>query len=95
MTSDDTAQFYTCDCFTTDNLFLEDYSLHVRFVSEQQFRLDYEAVSEHQQHIHNSNSVMTWRDVTWRDVTDIQVDYWSAAAEEARLCDGPAVWGCA
>ncbi|XP_040897277.1 2-oxoglutarate and iron-dependent oxygenase domain-containing protein 2 [Toxotes jaculatrix] len=37
-------QFYICNCFTTDNIFLEDYKLHVRFVSEQQFRLDYEAL---------------------------------------------------
>uniref|UniRef100_UPI0037E91318 2-oxoglutarate and iron-dependent oxygenase domain-containing protein 2 isoform X2 n=1 Tax=Semicossyphus pulcher TaxID=241346 RepID=UPI0037E91318 len=36
-------QFYICDCFTTDNIFLKDYKLHVIFVSEQQFRLDYEA----------------------------------------------------
>lgn len=38
-------RFYLCSCFTTDNIFLEDYKLHVRFVSEQQFRLDYEQVS--------------------------------------------------
>lgn len=38
-------QFCMCDCFTTDNIFLEDYKLHVRFESEQQFRLDYHAVS--------------------------------------------------
>ncbi|KAM9360158.1 2-oxoglutarate and iron-dependent oxygenase domain-containing protein 2 [Symphorus nematophorus] len=37
-------RFYVCNCFTTDNIFLEDYKLHVRFVSEQQFRLDYRAV---------------------------------------------------
>ncbi|CAI5651267.1 unnamed protein product [Oreochromis niloticus] len=37
-------RFYTCDCFTTDNIFLEEYKLHVRFVSEQQFRLDYQAL---------------------------------------------------
>ncbi|XP_071372005.1 2-oxoglutarate and iron-dependent oxygenase domain-containing protein 2 isoform X2 [Centroberyx affinis] len=37
-------KFYFCNCFTTDNIFLEDYKLHVRFVSEQQFRLDYQAV---------------------------------------------------
>ncbi|XP_061586483.1 2-oxoglutarate and iron-dependent oxygenase domain-containing protein 2 [Cololabis saira] len=37
-------QFYTCSCFTTDNIFLEEYKLHVRFVSEQQFRGDYQAV---------------------------------------------------
>ncbi|XP_008333897.1 2-oxoglutarate and iron-dependent oxygenase domain-containing protein 2 isoform X1 [Cynoglossus semilaevis] len=35
-------QFYICDCFITDNIFLQKYKLHVRFVSEQQFRLDYE-----------------------------------------------------
>lgn len=38
-------QFYLCNCFTTENIFLEDYRLHVRFVSEQQFRLDYGEVS--------------------------------------------------
>lgn len=38
-------QFYACRCFTTDNIFLGDYKLHVRFVSEQQFRVDYQAVS--------------------------------------------------
>ncbi|XP_026176466.1 2-oxoglutarate and iron-dependent oxygenase domain-containing protein 2 [Mastacembelus armatus] len=37
-------QFYTCDCFTTDNIFLKDYKLHVRFVSEQQFTLGYQAL---------------------------------------------------
>ncbi|XP_029296505.1 2-oxoglutarate and iron-dependent oxygenase domain-containing protein 2 [Cottoperca gobio] len=37
-------QFYTCSCFTTDNIFLEDYKLHVRFECEQQFRLDYQTV---------------------------------------------------
>lgn len=35
-------RFYKCGCFTTDNIFLEDYKLHVRFTSEQQFRQDYE-----------------------------------------------------
>ncbi|XP_056232878.1 2-oxoglutarate and iron-dependent oxygenase domain-containing protein 2 isoform X1 [Seriola aureovittata] len=38
------SQFYTCNCFTTDNIFLKDYKLHVRFESEQQFRLDYHAL---------------------------------------------------
>lgn len=37
-------QFYICRCFTTDNIFLKNYKLHVRFLSEQQFRLDYQAV---------------------------------------------------
>uniref|UniRef100_A0A3B3CZZ5 2-oxoglutarate and iron-dependent oxygenase domain containing 2 n=1 Tax=Oryzias melastigma TaxID=30732 RepID=A0A3B3CZZ5_ORYME len=37
-------RFYGCGCFTTDNIFLEDYSLHVRFVTEQQFRRDYRAI---------------------------------------------------
>ncbi|XP_029917010.1 2-oxoglutarate and iron-dependent oxygenase domain-containing protein 2 [Myripristis murdjan] len=41
---DEEVKFYTCSCFTTDNIFLEDYRLHVRFESEQQFRLDYQAV---------------------------------------------------
>ncbi|KAG7480802.1 hypothetical protein MATL_G00060300 [Megalops atlanticus] len=37
-------KFYTCSCFCTDNIFLEEYKLHVRFISEQQFRTDYQAV---------------------------------------------------
>lgn len=41
---EETPKFYVCNCFTTDNIFVEDYKLHVRYVSEQQFRLDYEAV---------------------------------------------------
>ncbi|TNM90122.1 hypothetical protein fugu_004356 [Takifugu bimaculatus] len=48
-------QFYLCSCFNTDNIYLEDYNLHVRFVTEQQFRLDYQellrklgCVTEHQ-----------------------------------------------
>ncbi|XP_072299267.1 2-oxoglutarate and iron-dependent oxygenase domain-containing protein 2 isoform X2 [Eucyclogobius newberryi] len=36
--------FYHCACFTTDNIFLDEYKVHVRFVSEQQFRHDYERV---------------------------------------------------
>ncbi|KAK5608693.1 2-oxoglutarate and iron-dependent oxygenase domain-containing protein 2 [Crenichthys baileyi] len=36
------SRFYTCSCFTTDNIFLDEYKLHVRFVSEKQFRLDYQ-----------------------------------------------------
>ncbi|XP_054467492.1 2-oxoglutarate and iron-dependent oxygenase domain-containing protein 2 [Anoplopoma fimbria] len=40
---DGSRQFYVCNCFTTDNIFLEDYKLHVRFLSEQQFRLDYQS----------------------------------------------------
>uniref|UniRef100_A0A1A8G2W9 2-oxoglutarate and iron-dependent oxygenase domain containing 2 n=1 Tax=Nothobranchius korthausae TaxID=1143690 RepID=A0A1A8G2W9_9TELE len=35
-------QFYLCSCFTTDNIFLHDYKLHVRYVSELQFRRDYQ-----------------------------------------------------
>ncbi|XP_012704926.2 2-oxoglutarate and iron-dependent oxygenase domain-containing protein 2 isoform X1 [Fundulus heteroclitus] len=42
--TDRRSRFYTCSCFTTDNIFLEDYKLHVRFVSEQQFRLDYQSL---------------------------------------------------
>ncbi|XP_070820221.1 2-oxoglutarate and iron-dependent oxygenase domain-containing protein 2 [Chaetodon trifascialis] len=41
---DGSPQFYICNCFTTENIFLEDYKLHVRFVSEQQFSLDYQAL---------------------------------------------------
>ncbi|XP_061907505.1 2-oxoglutarate and iron-dependent oxygenase domain-containing protein 2 [Entelurus aequoreus] len=37
-------QFCICNCFTTDNIFLEDYKLHVRFITEEQFRQDYEAL---------------------------------------------------
>ncbi|XP_061674556.1 2-oxoglutarate and iron-dependent oxygenase domain-containing protein 2 isoform X3 [Syngnathoides biaculeatus] len=40
----DKQQFYNCSCFTTDNIFLEDYKLHVRFVTEEQFRRDYVAL---------------------------------------------------
>ncbi|XP_056148003.1 2-oxoglutarate and iron-dependent oxygenase domain-containing protein 2 [Lampris incognitus] len=36
--------FYSCSCFTTDNIFLKEYKLHVWFVSEHQFRLDYQEV---------------------------------------------------
>lgn len=36
--------FYNCSCFMTDNIFLVDYKLHVRFVSERQFRSDYQTV---------------------------------------------------
>ncbi|KAM3611845.1 uncharacterized protein V6R79_024867 [Siganus canaliculatus] len=41
---DEAIGFYLCNCFTTDNIFLEDYKLHVRYVSEQQFRQDYGAL---------------------------------------------------
>lgn len=37
-------KFYICSCFSSDNIFLEDYKLHVRFVSEHQFRLDFQSV---------------------------------------------------
>ncbi|RVE68884.1 hypothetical protein OJAV_G00096540 [Oryzias javanicus] len=41
---DRNVRFYGCECFTTDNIFLEDYSLHVRFETEQQFSRDYRAI---------------------------------------------------
>ncbi|KAF7661449.1 hypothetical protein LDENG_00261730 [Lucifuga dentata] len=44
MKNEEAVKFYICNCFLTDNIFLVDYKLHVRFVSEQQFRLDYDAV---------------------------------------------------
>ncbi|KTG43040.1 hypothetical protein cypCar_00023042 [Cyprinus carpio] len=37
-------RFYTCSCFFSDNIFLEEYKLHVRFVSENQFRKDYQNI---------------------------------------------------
>ncbi|XP_072520924.1 2-oxoglutarate and iron-dependent oxygenase domain-containing protein 2 [Salminus brasiliensis] len=37
-------KFYSCGCYCSDNVFLEDYRLHVRFVSEQQFRTDYRSM---------------------------------------------------
>ncbi|CAL8347632.1 unnamed protein product [Lota lota] len=36
--------FYTCRCYITDNIFLEDYRLHVRYVTEEQFRSDHHKV---------------------------------------------------
>ncbi|XP_074493144.1 2-oxoglutarate and iron-dependent oxygenase domain-containing protein 2 isoform X1 [Sebastes fasciatus] len=41
---DGSRQFYFCNCFTTDHIYLEDYKLHVRFLSEQQFTHDYRAL---------------------------------------------------
>ncbi|KAG8011608.1 2-oxoglutarate and iron-dependent oxygenase domain-containing protein 2 [Nibea albiflora] len=38
--------FYLCNCFTTDNIFLEEYKTHVRFVTQRQFTLDYQAISQ-------------------------------------------------
>lgn len=38
-------QFYCCSCFSSDNIYVEDYRLHVRFVTEQQFRLEHRQVS--------------------------------------------------
>lgn len=37
-------KFHTCSCFFRDNIFLEEYKLHVRFVSENQFRKDYQNI---------------------------------------------------
>lgn len=34
-------RFFCCSCFTSDNIFLEEYKLHVRFISEEQFKNDY------------------------------------------------------
>ncbi|XP_049908047.1 2-oxoglutarate and iron-dependent oxygenase domain-containing protein 2 [Epinephelus moara] len=41
---DKNLHFYFCNCFTTDNIYLEDYKLHVSFLSEQQFRQDYQTL---------------------------------------------------
>lgn len=43
--ADKKPRFYICKCFVTDNIFLEDFKLHIRFSSELQFRQDYQAVS--------------------------------------------------
>ncbi|XP_076127099.1 2-oxoglutarate and iron-dependent oxygenase domain-containing protein 2 isoform X1 [Alosa pseudoharengus] len=37
-------KFYTCSCFCTDNIFLEDYKLHVKYVSEEQVKWDYQHI---------------------------------------------------
>ncbi|XP_036454256.1 2-oxoglutarate and iron-dependent oxygenase domain-containing protein 2 [Colossoma macropomum] len=37
-------RFYSCSCFCTDNIFLEEPRLHVRFLSEEQFRRDYRSI---------------------------------------------------
>ncbi|KAM9701279.1 2-oxoglutarate and iron-dependent oxygenase domain-containing protein 2-like, partial [Menidia menidia] len=37
-------RFYSCSCFTTDNIFLEQYQLHVRYENAQQFAQDYRAM---------------------------------------------------
>ncbi|KAG8456056.1 hypothetical protein GDO86_002018 [Hymenochirus boettgeri] len=39
---------YTCACFYTDNIFLENFHLHVRYTDEQQFRRDYGKVLHRQ-----------------------------------------------
>lgn len=41
---DKNLHFYFCNCFTTDNIYLKDYKLHVSFLSEQQFRQDYQTL---------------------------------------------------
>ncbi|XP_075033795.1 2-oxoglutarate and iron-dependent oxygenase domain-containing protein 2 isoform X1 [Mixophyes fleayi] len=35
---------YTCACFYTDNIYIEDYQVHVRFTDVQQFTRDYQRV---------------------------------------------------
>ncbi|KAK3514677.1 hypothetical protein QTP70_021762 [Hemibagrus guttatus] len=37
-------RFCTCSCYYTDNIFLEQYKLHVRFTSEEQFQTDYRQI---------------------------------------------------
>ncbi|XP_062399138.1 2-oxoglutarate and iron-dependent oxygenase domain-containing protein 2 isoform X2 [Sardina pilchardus] len=37
-------KFYNCSCFCTDNIFLEDYKLHVKYMSEEQFKWDYQHI---------------------------------------------------
>lgn len=83
-------QFYSCNCFKTDNIFLEDYKLHVSFVSEQQFRLNYQTVS--------FNCLCLLCNVfAIRRTMYINLSYMcklysiAAAAEEAWLCHGATV----
>lgn len=38
-------RFFICSCYYTDNIFLPHYKLHVRFDTEEQFRIDYLHVS--------------------------------------------------
>lgn len=57
MKNEDDGKFYICNCFSTDNIFLEDYKLHVRFVSEQQFKQDYGAVRGIFSYINKQHSV--------------------------------------
>ncbi|TRZ02120.1 hypothetical protein DNTS_031904 [Danionella cerebrum] len=61
-------RFYSCSCYFTDNIFLEDYKLHIRFISENQFRKNYQnilrslgCVSEDQ-----------FRDVTGKIQTEVE-----------------------
>lgn len=77
-----TTQFYLCRCFHTDNIYLEDYKLHVRFVTEQQFRLDYREVS-----------VRTGLRVNKTDIKSAfkLLILHHAAVEEARVCDRASV----
>ncbi|XP_012819972.1 2-oxoglutarate and iron-dependent oxygenase domain-containing protein 2 isoform X6 [Xenopus tropicalis] len=35
---------YSCACFYTDNIFIQEFHVHVRYTGEQQFRRDYERV---------------------------------------------------
>ncbi|KAM3936889.1 2-oxoglutarate and iron-dependent oxygenase domain-containing protein 2 [Leptodactylus fuscus] len=42
MTAGASEPSYICACFYTDNIFLEEYQLHVRFTDVQQFTRDYE-----------------------------------------------------
>ena len=70
--ADSQCDFYTCSCFTSDHIFLQDFRLHVRFVSEQQFTLDYQTVSVGD--VHNSQGtrgdtgalcLRVWFDMTY------------------------------
>ncbi|XP_051777532.1 2-oxoglutarate and iron-dependent oxygenase domain-containing protein 2 isoform X1 [Erpetoichthys calabaricus] len=39
-----TTQFYHCSCFYTDNIFLTEFKLHIKYTSEEQFRQTYGAI---------------------------------------------------
>ncbi|XP_050409898.1 2-oxoglutarate and iron-dependent oxygenase domain-containing protein 2 [Patella vulgata] len=36
--------FYNCACYYTNNIFLEEYKIHVKFIDEEQFRQEYEQI---------------------------------------------------
>ncbi|XP_053557755.1 2-oxoglutarate and iron-dependent oxygenase domain-containing protein 2 isoform X2 [Bombina bombina] len=52
---------YSCACFFTDNIFIEQYQVHVRFTDEPQFRRDYERVQKEVLRRKNLGKESLWR----------------------------------